>query len=133
MMERAHISWQEDSAYDEWDAIAEALYKAIVASTVQEGRGLRDCRPLPRYAHRHRDYSKFSLIRVYGGIGNGVLFSLTSLQEPFDAVRCMRVTETGEADEPNIVMPLDDADFALEARYADGRSPTLTREVEVLL
>jgi hypothetical protein len=45
----------------------------------------------------------------------------------------MRVTETGEADEPNIVMPLDDADFALEARYADGRSPTLTREVEVLL
>ena len=100
--ERVGIPWRRPDAYDEWDAVATAVYRALVVeplrSALSEGAHATDLQLtdydvlLPSYANR-------SLIEIVPGRSDGLLqvfHALGTDGAPFDTVEWRMVTaETG--------------------------------------
>lgn len=68
--ERAGIPWRDTEAYDDWDAIASALYANIVARKLGQPESVRDVESLhwtfSRYDLLHPSYAGLSFISVKG-------------------------------------------------------------------
>ncbi|MFH2050320.1 MAG: hypothetical protein ABIJ12_12835 [bacterium] len=61
--EKLKIPWKDLDAYDDYDEIAEVLFKNMVALNLITEDDL-DCSELPRYDFDYKDYSEFSFICI---------------------------------------------------------------------
>jgi hypothetical protein len=131
--DRAHIPWRDADAYDDWDAIAEALYRAFVETPVNGTDEGSRAFPLPRYNHLHSSYADRSRLWVLDASGNRYLFfGFSSKDEPFDVVRAIRfVPGTAAPLVPEIFVPLGNPEFELELVFAGGVVSTVVREIEL--
>ena len=64
--ERAHIHWRDGEAYDDWDGIAEALYRNIVVRTVDSALVTPFGDGMPRYDTHYSSYERSRFIVVEG-------------------------------------------------------------------
>jgi hypothetical protein len=96
IMDAVGIPWRPGEAYDEWDSIAETLFKAIVGRAL--GGTESGARPLPPYAVVEPSYRELSRVRLRAPNlpSDAMLFELSASDGSFDVVRWMRVTDVGE-------------------------------------
>jgi len=123
VMEKAHLSWKEGEAYDEWDRIASSLFEGVVVSALQWG-----LRPgeftevhLPAYDMIYPDYHEFSFIECMNDsppLDSYLLFHrFITRDNPFDTVQCHQVEKRGLKLTPNpVIRPAAGARFAFQLR-----------------
>ncbi len=61
-LEKAKIKWKEGEAYDDWDNIADSLYRNIVCSSLTGG--VTSDYPIAKYNFHYEDYSLVDFIQV---------------------------------------------------------------------
>jgi hypothetical protein len=98
-MEKAKIEWQDESAYDDWDEIAQTLYEKIVVASLRWAipEDERERCQLPAYNTMYPSYAGKTVIVVNRGVGPErlVFHSFTTIEEPFDKVRACTVGADG--------------------------------------
>lgn len=126
VMEKAHLSWEEEEAYDEWDQIATSLFEGIVVSSLQWGLtpGVFTELEVPAYDVVYPDYSKFSFIECLSNSPESVDYLLfhkfVTDEVPFDMIQCYQVNKRGQKLMPDTqIRSVTDVRFAFCLR----RSP----------
>lgn len=64
--ERVHMRWREGESYDDWDAIAEALWNSFVVSPMADALSGGTPLQLPRYGFAYDIYSFDDVLAVSG-------------------------------------------------------------------
>src|SRR5437867_12662524 len=67
VMEEAHIHLEEGKAYDDWDELAQTLYKNVVVRSVQWSEGLDLQLRMPAYDMLYAHYLQFAYVGVQEG------------------------------------------------------------------
>jgi len=95
-LEKAKIKWKEDEAYDDWDNIAEALYKNIVCSslTVEASRDYK----IAKYDFNYDDYSSINFIEVIDKDNSKKRFAFVAFQSNFSPLDSVKVAELNKMD-----------------------------------
>lgn len=119
VMEEAHIPLEEGSAYDDWDEVAQTLYKNVVVRSIQWSEGLDLQLRMPAYDMLYDDYSQFAYVAVKDGrSGPGSQLAFHSFvpgaRRRFDTVRCIGVSNDGRALDRGQVVAIDAVSFILQ-------------------
>ncbi len=125
MLERAQIHSDELRAYDDWDAIAEALFENIVVRSIQwSDQAFHDI-DLGRYATLREGRARTPHLLVRDGSKNewNVFHSIVSRRHPFDSVTWLK--SDGVAGETSY----DRAHFALQVPGRDALIESLKVEL----
>ena len=138
-LDAARIAWKDGEAYDDWDEICAALFKAVVANSVRwavEGSG-GDAAELLDYESFGKGFKERSQIAVQArdlaGHEGLVLFRLATRSRPLDTVVCL-VTERNELRQPleYYEVPYEEADFSVRYRVNGSlRDPVSSLQVNV--
>lgn len=86
-MDKVDIGWHDEDAYDEWDAVAEALYNAIVGSVSE----LCDLAPYDLLLPSYKDRSFFVCSLLSEKEKQYVFVGFSTKLKPFDFVKCVEV------------------------------------------
>jgi hypothetical protein len=119
IVEEAQIPWRDGEAYDDWDAIAEALFDRLVLESARWSVApqAREKVRLPRYGFTQADYSQLSFITVDNVAGSGrtaVFVRLGTSVDPFDTVIYSVADQAWRTtDEEVYRTPLATAEFSL--------------------
>src|SRR6266849_5651445 len=121
VLERAQIHSDELRAYDDWDAIADALFQNIVVRSIQWSEQAFHDIDLGRYATLSEGRAQTPQLLVRDGSSNewNVFHSIVSRRHPFDSVTWLK--SVGVAGETSY----DRAHFALQVPGRDGLIETL--------
>lgn len=133
-VERVGIPWRRPDAYDEWDDLAAAVYRALIVeplcSALPEDE--RDGFTLPDYDMLLPTYAGMSVIEVLPARSDGlvkVFHAFGTAVEPFDIVEWRAVPPTGSPRSDVLEsVPLEEARFALRIRM-NGCGPRRIEEV----
>lgn len=130
--DEVRIPWSEESAYDDWDAIAEVLFEQIVHRSIRWAlpSAERDSLRLPRYGLSSLDYSQLSLVTVRSNASSqiSVFHSLGTTSQPFDTVLCVVIDENWHPVEERLRrLPLREAKFSFLLRSSAGAVRSLER------
>jgi hypothetical protein len=94
-MDRANIGWRDEEAYDDWDEVAQSLYKNMVIRSVLfsiEDDGLT----MAEYDMVYTSYEDKSFIEVVGNTPQENEYlsfvGFSTLEHPFDQVRYQLVS-----------------------------------------
>lgn len=85
--ERAHMSWKEPDAYDDWDAICQAIYRSIVMGSIEHAEVVGRFMPIPDYDLRTSSYEKNSFIGNAASKEEAAFVRFETESVPFD--RCL--------------------------------------------
>jgi hypothetical protein len=116
---RVGIEWQEGKNYDDWDAIAQTLYAAVVANTVAytvEGEGFK---PLARYGLIMPDYAEESFLYSARLGPDAVFLKLVGSEKPFDMAVFLELDGTSKPTGKQIRIPLQETEIHALLRSAD--------------
>jgi hypothetical protein len=129
-LEKARINWKEGEAYDEFDNIAESLYKNIVCSSLF-GETL-DEYPIANYDLIYKDYSELNFVRVLSNVHKDKLLAFISLQSvnnTFDSVKTVSLDSAFHPVE-YLVLDLANVDFSY---YDNLQSGSTLKNLDVIL
>jgi len=91
-MEKARIPWREGEAYDDWDEIANTLFKSIVINSLAEE--LSGALHLSEYDVHYEDYSKRSFLQVATDSGDRTAFvKFAMVDRPFDSIYAVALND----------------------------------------
>lgn len=133
-MDRAKIGWRDEEAYDDWDEIAESLYKNIVLRSILFSSACQDCLATPKYGMAYPAYGDKSFIEVIRRNSPEtecqVFIGFSSFDNPFDQVRYQALSRPechaiGEI----ICMPLGEAQFIFSVKKKGGIRETVSNFV----
>ena len=100
-VERVRIPWKQGEAYDDWDEIAEVLFRSIMERSLGYALGLElvEERILPPYDSIYQSYSNIGRIEVDNCAENDrcVFVRLSTSSEPFDTIDYLIVGDDGTA------------------------------------
>lgn len=101
MVERVGIPWRSGDAYDEWDAVAAALFEALVVDVFRWSlfADRPDALQMPPYDMILKSYSEHSAVEIdHPSLPGGrkVFHSFGTSQRPLDQVLWLPVTDLGE-------------------------------------
>ena len=127
-MERAKIAWREPDAYDDWDDIAQALYKNIVVRSIEYSLTLNERERMvsPEYGILYPRYNDMSFIELVLGQPRedqyNVFLDFATTDRPFDTARYVTVPgqDLKRTEEPREAA-VELAKFALVQQDEDGR------------
>jgi hypothetical protein len=95
-MDRAKIGWRDEAAYDDWDEIAQSLYKNMILRSVQFSLESEEGLITPDYGTALPSYEDMSFVEVVAkksqSDGYLVFIGFSTLVHPFDQVRCQPVS-----------------------------------------
>lgn len=135
-LEAAHIPWREAESYDDWDAVAAALYEAIVLGSVRWGSpGPVNHLEFPQYDALLTDYSGLSRIEVECEssipAGHTLVFTRFGTESrALDMARCVEIGSMGETlGKPPTSVPIEEAEFAV--RVSRNQPPIRELRVEL--
>jgi len=126
VMAEAHIHLEEGKAYDDWDEVAQSLYKNVVVRSIQWSEGLDLQLSMPAYDMLYPDYSQFAYVAVQEGRkthGSKLAFHsfIPDVHRRFDMLRCVAVANDGRAlDDGGEVIGIDAASFILQLPNSMG-------------
>ncbi len=81
------MSWKEPDAYDDWDAICQAIYRSIVIGSIAHSDEAGGAMPLPDYDRRLSCYDSNSFIGDATSQGQMAFVCFETETFPFD--RCL--------------------------------------------
>jgi len=81
---RAHMSWREPDAYDDWDQICEAIYQSFVVQSVENAEEIGTFFPIPKYDMRIISYDGNSFISEQSTRERAAFVCFETHSEPFD-------------------------------------------------
>lgn len=87
-IEKAKIKWKEGEAYDDWDNIADSLYRNIVCSSLTGD--IASDYPIAKYNFHYVDYSLVDFIQVKSERYSDkflVFIAFISISTPLDGIR----------------------------------------------
>ena len=95
VMDMAHIAWQAGDAYDDWDEIAQTLYRNIVCRSLADALDAEAKLDnfLPRYNTIYDSYANLSLLEVMlpNDERKAVFVGFSTNGQPFDTVDFLRL------------------------------------------
>lgn len=94
-IERAQIKWKEGESYDDWDEIAQVLYKNIISNSFKYSSSKQF--NLVRYDIRYNNYQNLSFIKVtHGNITNNfyAFVGFKNTQNIFDSIEVAIIEPT---------------------------------------
>lgn len=99
--DRAGIPWKRPDAYDDWDAVASALFSALVQEVLRAElpEAFRDAFALAEYdllLPNYRDKSTIELAHTDGRDGRRIFHAFGSDAAPFDTIEYCRVSDVGD-------------------------------------
>ena len=129
-LEKARISWKTKEAYDDWDEIAETLFKNIVIRSIQFHKEIGEEKELkvPKFDFRYDNYLEMSFIEVKmkseiekdfkTELDNIFVFrGFDTIQKPFDCVSCSRIDKSGNFQFiEEKIFPMDKVEFSFLLR-----------------
>jgi hypothetical protein len=134
-MDKAHIPWREGEAYDDWDEIAEVLYRNIVGRSLQSALGGDPDLDtlLPQYNMKISSYSNRYILRIARPVTDGptAFIGLSTNKEPFDTVDYVRLDSTGKIIGEILKCSLDEASF--EFCYQIGKEQRVITDLKINL
>jgi hypothetical protein len=128
--ERAQIAWREPAAYDEWDELAECLYKVFVADSARPPPGTSVAAwPLPPYDYFIRSYAELSRVEFTpaGTVEALVFVGFATSERPFDTLKLVQVDPGSGVPGQDIRAPWSDRGFAVRRRFVDGNAEVVTQ------
>jgi hypothetical protein len=88
VMVRAQIQYTEDTAYDDWDNIAQCLYENMVCRSIRFATEIDETIDLPAYAMLYETYSHTALVQMEDlskpAAGPFAFHSFVTRKHPFD-------------------------------------------------
>ncbi len=127
--DRLKIPWRDREAYDEWDAIGDALFRALVWGSIKYDLAEEGDQtfPLAPYDCMIDSYSELSFIEVLQLSATPpflVFVGLSTRHDPFDAVRATWVDAQGRSMRRHVedyeCLPFTQAGFRLQCRERSG-------------
>jgi hypothetical protein len=120
------MPWREGDAYDDWDAMAGALYDSLVVRTIRHASQGGEGAKLPEYDLVYPSYYEYDVIRVVSGAvppGTvGVFIGFMGTETGFDQVKWVAMPEAGEiVDSEAHACDYDNCEFMLLQRANGGR------------
>jgi hypothetical protein len=93
--DKIHMPWREPDSYDDWDAIASALYNSIVIRSIESATEDERFFPIPQYDKRIISYSYNSFVSNFE-LGRGYAFiCFQTNNTPFDTCLFAALGEGG--------------------------------------
>jgi hypothetical protein len=127
-MERAKLSWREGEAYDEWDEIAQSLFKSIVITALQWGLTQDEYTDVcvPAYGTLYDNYSEFSFLELTDESTDSedhLLFhSFGSREHPLDTIKCIEISSEGDKVSKDFIMKcVSGPEFVFQHRLRSGK------------
>lgn len=102
-IEKAKIKWKEGEAYDDWDDIADCLYRNIVCSSLT-GEIASDY-PIAKYNFQYEDYSSVDFIQIKSERHSDKYLAFVAFQSIFAPLDNIKVAELDKSDK--VVKHLD--------------------------
>jgi hypothetical protein len=128
--ERVKMSWREPDSYDDWNDIAQSLYKSFVLNSINFSLGWETAYPLPPYDRRVGNYDGFSFVTNQNCEEKSAFICFETKRTTFDA--CIFANLDANLDEISLKeIPFAEVDFALCLR--DERACTLVKDLSVQL
>ncbi len=124
-MDRIRIGWRDAEAYDDWDEIAQALYKNMVLQSVLFSTEPANDFSTPQYGMAYPAYDDKSFIEVESHTlqfsGQLVFVGFSTLERFFDQVRCQPVSGPAfrALGEP-VCLPLEGVHFRFVVNKGNG-------------
>lgn len=118
---RAAIPWQRPDAYDEWDEVASALFRALVVEVLRvRPQAQADAElVLPSYDVLADDYSRVNVFVVENSAipeGRCIFHGFATKSSVFDLVEVRRISEDGRPIGSDLqTCPVEGSAFRLEA------------------
>ena len=106
-MNLSNIPYSEQSSYDDWDSIAESLYKAIIVNSIAHSKNFNHQNQFPQYDIHYNSYKGLNFIALEQKNNNDHYFAFVSFSggTEFDLVnyckidkRTLQVIERGQID-----------------------------------
>ena len=134
---RVGIPWKRPEAYDEWDDLATAVYRALVVEPLRSGLPESEWERfgLPDYDLLLPNYAGKSVVELLPAPRDGgvrVFHALGTDAEPFDTVECRPIGPTGLPQTNTFqTIPFYGARFALRV-FANGLGAVGVEEIEIV-
>ncbi len=124
-MERGRIPWRDEEAYDDWDEIAQSLYKNMVLRSILFSTEHQDDLATPEYGTVYPSYDGKSFIEVVETTpqldGYKVFVGFSTQEHPFDQVRYQPVSGSDlRATGAPVCIPLGETKFTFVANTESG-------------
>jgi len=123
MLDKSKILWHGET-YDDWDIIAEALYKAMVISPINYSQGLNylHCKELVDYEFHYQNFSNNSFIIVKNNNTNELnsFYGFETKDTFFDYVNIAILDKNTLEFKEYLTIPFLNCSFAL-ALNKDGK------------
>lgn len=135
-MERCHIPWRDHEAYDDWDTIADTLFRTYVLNAISWGLPdpHKSINVLPwnsrKSSYRGLDWIEVLPISVCGE--PLALIGFSTKDTPYDTVVAQPLDDHGLRREEVILLPFDGAQFRFRWHHGDDAWTTVER-LNVLL
>lgn len=119
-VEKANIPWQRLDAYDEWDAIASALFNALVVEVLRYSlqKPLQEQFMMPGYDLFLESYAGLCVVEVTHPLfncGQHIFHSFGTRKSAFDIVEVRRIAKNGHPYNQELIQCIiDDASFYLK-------------------
>jgi hypothetical protein len=130
-IEKAKIKWKEGEAYDDWDNIAESLYKNIVCSSLTGE--VASNYSIAKYNFQYEDYSSIDFIEVRSKGYSEKKFAFIAFQSnssPLDTLRVAELDKTNKVvDYTNL--KLDSLEFVF-VKNINGKKEVID-SIEIVL
>lgn len=85
--DKARMRWREPDAYDDWDGICEAIYRAIVIGSIEHAEEFGNAFSILPYDRRIASYAKTSFISHQLVEGVAAFMCFETENQPFDTCR----------------------------------------------
>lgn len=135
VVEKAHIPWRDNVAYDDWDAIAAVIYENIVVRSIRHAVGIRQDLALPKHDLVYPSYCDYDVISVetFGAPTEGIaaFIGFSSQTTPFEYVKWISITPSGEILDNQIKFSkYDECKFVLQQRSQQGRTRVSSLKID---
>ncbi|MFO7575176.1 MAG: hypothetical protein R6W67_08470 [Bacteroidales bacterium] len=130
-LEKAKIKWEDGEAYDDWDNIAESLYKNIVCSTLT-GEVASEYK-IAKYNFNYNNYTSMNYIEVKYKDKSEKTFVFVAFQSNSSLLDSVKVAELDKTD--NVVgytkLKYENLEFVF-VKYCNGKKEVIDNlEVEL--
>jgi hypothetical protein len=134
VLRKAHIKSEPPNSYDDWDRVAEALYRSLLVDALENASLDVMANDLPKYGFEIGDYSGLSFVGLLpNSAGESVLAfkEFRSKTGPFDTARFAVVDEAGRSS-GDTERRVAECRFRLLLQQNDGSRRTID-QISVLL
>lgn len=120
LFERLELPWREPDAYDNWDRVAEALYKTMVEEEIEYAHIGKPIFGIPKYGFCLPSYAEHSYI---GNLTKGqkwAFVGFSTTDKPFDMCNFVVLNVQGKVSDRTVV-PLNGITFTFIPRLKTGQ------------